>query len=88
MRPRVPLIISGQAEEATEKYYTFVGLTSAASALGPEISGATASFPLIGASIAAFAHLDKGPAAGVAVLRGMTAALYAFAMFFLVLAAR
>jgi len=64
-----------------------VGLTSAASALGPQISGASASFPLIGASIAAFAHLNIGPAAGVAVLRGMAAALYAFAVFFLVLGA-
>ena len=64
-----------------------VGLTSAAARLGPGVSGATASFPLIGASIAAFAHLGGGPAAGVAVLRGMIAALYAFAVFFLVLGA-
>ena len=64
-----------------------VALTSAASQLGPQVSGATASFPLIGASIAAFAHLEKGPSAGAAVLRGMTAALYAFAVFFLVLGA-
>jgi hypothetical protein len=64
-----------------------VALTSAASQLGPQVSGATASFPLIGASIAAFAHLEKGPTAGVAVLRGMIAALYAFAVFFLVLGA-
>jgi hypothetical protein len=42
---------------------------------------------LIGASIATFAHLEKGPSAGVAVLRGMTAALYAFLVFFLVLGA-
>jgi hypothetical protein len=61
-----------------------VALTSAATALGPQASGATASFPLIGASIAAFAHLAQGPAAGVAVMRGMAAALYAFAVFFLV----
>jgi hypothetical protein len=60
-----------------------VGLTSAAAALGPQVSGATASFPLIGASIAAFAQLSLGPAAGVSVMRGMAAALYAFAVFFL-----
>jgi len=60
-----------------------VGLTSAAAALGPEVSGATASFPLIGASLAAFAQFAQGPSAGVAVLRGMAAALYAFAVFFL-----
>jgi len=61
-----------------------VGLTSAAEALGPEVSGATASFPLIGASIAGFVQLSNGPAAGVSVMCGMAAALYAFAVFFLV----
>ena len=59
-----------------------VGLTSAATTLGPEASGAAASFPLIGASIAAFAHWRQGPEAGVAVMRGMASALYAFAVFF------
>lgn len=62
-----------------------VGLTSAASALGPEVSGVSASFPLIGASMAVFVHLGAGPAAAAAVLRGMVAALYAFAVFFLAL---
>jgi hypothetical protein len=61
-----------------------VGLTSAAAALGPAASGAAASFPLIGASIAVFAHLSQGPGAGVAVLRGMASALYAFAAFFVI----
>jgi hypothetical protein len=59
-----------------------VGLTSAAATLGPQASGITASFPLIGASIAAFAHWRQGPEAGVAVMRGMANALYAFAAFF------
>ena len=77
----------GMAARVAATTALVVGLTSAASRLGPAVSGATASFPLIGASIAAFAHLGAGPAAGVAVLRGMTAALYAFAVFFLVLAA-
>ncbi|MBV8107290.1 MAG: hypothetical protein JO223_22255 [Hyphomicrobiales bacterium] len=61
-----------------------IGLTSAAGTLGPGASGAMASFPLIGASIAAFAHLAHGPAAGVSVMRGMATALYAFAVFFLI----
>ena len=56
----------------------------AAEALGPEVSDATASFPLIGVSIAAFAKLSHGPAAGMSVMRGMAEALYAFAVFFLV----
>ncbi len=38
-----------------------VFVTMAASALGPEVSGVAASFPLIGASIAAFAHLAVEP---------------------------
>jgi hypothetical protein len=61
-----------------------IGLTSAAGTLGPGASGAMASFPLIGASIAAFAHPAHGPAAGVSVMRGMATALYAFAVFFLI----
>ena len=61
-----------------------VGLTSAAATLGPGASGVTASFPLIGASIAVFAHWSQGPEAGVAVLRGMASALYAFAAFFVI----
>ena len=61
-----------------------IGLTAAAGTLGPGASGAMASFPLIGASIAAFAHLAHGPAAGVSVMRGMATALYAFAVFFLI----
>jgi hypothetical protein len=61
-----------------------IGLTSAAGTLGPGVSGAMASFPLIGASIAAFAHLSHGPTAGVMVMRAMATALYAFAVFFLI----
>jgi hypothetical protein len=64
-----------------------VGLTSAATTLGPQPTGAAASFPLIGASIAAFAHSSQGPKAGVAVMRGMTSALFAFAAFFVVVGA-
>jgi hypothetical protein len=61
-----------------------VGLTSAATQVGPDASGAAASFLLIGAAIAAFAHVSQGPAAGVSVMRGMASALFAFAAFFLV----
>jgi hypothetical protein len=61
-----------------------VGLTSAAATLGPGASGVAASFPIIAASIAVFAHLSQGPEAGVAVLRGMASAPYAFAVFFVI----
>jgi hypothetical protein len=64
-----------------------VALTSAATTLGPRASGTSASYPLIGASIAAFAQWKQGPEAGVAVMRGMASALYAFAAFFAIVGA-
>ncbi len=64
-----------------------VGLTSAAATLGPRASGITASYPLIAASIAAFAHLSQGPEAPAAVMRGMASALYAFTVFFAIASA-
>jgi hypothetical protein len=62
-----------------------VGVTSVASTLGPRASGVAASFPWIGGALAIFAHRAQGAAAGVAVLRGMAAALYSFLAFFAVL---
>jgi hypothetical protein len=61
-----------------------VGVTSLAALLGARASGAVACFPLIGAALAVFAHRAHGAPAGVAVLRGMAAALFSFAGFFLV----
>jgi len=61
-----------------------VAVTSFASLLGARASGVVATFPLIGAALAVFAHRAEGPRAGVAVLRGMASALFAFAFFFLV----
>jgi hypothetical protein len=61
-----------------------VAVTSFASLLGARASGVVASFPLIGAALGVFAHRAHGPRAAVAVLRGMTSALFAFAFFFLV----
>ncbi|HYA74451.1 MAG TPA: hypothetical protein VEF36_14965 [Roseiarcus sp.] len=62
-----------------------VAVTSFASLLGARASGILATFPLIGAALGVFAHRAHGPCAGVAVLRGMTSALFAFAVFFFVL---
>ncbi len=59
-----------------------VGVTSLAPLLGPRVSGMAASFPWIGAGLAAFAHRERGAAAGVAALRGMALALFAFVAFF------
>ena len=61
-----------------------VAVTSFASLLGARASGVVATFPLIGAALGVFAHRAHGPRAGVAVLRGMTSALFAFAFFFFV----
>lgn len=61
-------------------------LTGAAAALGPHLTGLLAPFPLYGSILAVFAHRLQGPAAAIAVLRGLLFGLFAFATFFLVLA--
>jgi hypothetical protein len=62
-------------------------LTELAGALGPRLTGLLAPFPLYAAILAAFAHALDGAAAAVSVLRGLLLGLWAFAAFFLVLAA-
>jgi hypothetical protein len=62
-------------------------LTGVAPALGPRLTGLLAPFPLYGAVLAVFAHRLHGPAAAIEVLRGLLAGLFAFAGFFLALAA-
>ena len=62
-----------------------VVLTTAAPLLGPRIAGLLAPFPLYGAVLAAFAYRMEGPAASIAVLRGLLLGLFAFACFFLAL---
>jgi len=64
-----------------------VVLTTAAPMLGPRIAGLIAPFPLYGVVLAAFAYRMEGPAASVAVLRGLLLGLFAFACFFLALSA-
>jgi hypothetical protein len=60
-------------------------VTAFAGWLGPRVSGLSASYPVIGGGIAAFAHLARGPRAGVAALRGMASALYGFIGFFAII---
>jgi hypothetical protein len=62
-----------------------IAVTTFAGWLGPRVSGLSASYPVIGGGIAAFAHLARGPKAGVAALRGMASALYGFIAFFAVI---
>jgi len=61
-------------------------LTGIAPALGPQLTGLLAPFPLYGAVLAVFAHALEGPGPATAVLRGMLTGLFGFAGFFLVLA--
>lgn len=64
-----------------------LALTAAASTIGPRLTGLLAPFPLYAAILTIFAHALQGPAAALDVLRGLLAGLFAFATFFLVLAA-
>jgi hypothetical protein len=61
-------------------------LTGSAAALGPQLTGLLAPFPLYGAILAVFAHHVHGAVSAVRVLRGLLLGLFAFASFFLVLA--
>ena len=61
-------------------------LTASAPALGPFTSGVLSGFPLYATVLAVFGQRDLGPSAGVAVMRGLTAGLFAFTAFFLVIA--
>jgi hypothetical protein len=58
-------------------------LTGGAQVLGARWSGLLAPFPLFANVTVAFAHRNQGPQAGLAVLRGIVMALFAFAVFFL-----
>lgn len=64
-----------------------LALTGSAAALGPQLTGLLTPFPLYASILAAFAHQQQGPAAVMRVLRGLLLGLFAFAGFFLVLAA-
>ena len=57
-----------------------------AHALGPQLTGLLATFPLYGAILAGFAHHLQGPGPAIRVLRGLLLGLFAFAGFFFVLA--
>lgn len=62
-------------------------LTASAGALGPRLTGLLAPFPLYAAVLTVFAHAFDGGGAAASVLRGLLMGLFAFAAFFLVLAA-
>jgi hypothetical protein len=62
-------------------------LTGLAPALGPQLTGLLAPFPLYATILAIFAQHLQGPLSAIRVLRGLLLGLVAFATFFLVLAA-
>jgi hypothetical protein len=56
-------------------------LTGLAGTLGPHLSGLLASFPVLATVLAAFTHVQEGPAAAAQLLRGFATGLVAFAVF-------
>jgi hypothetical protein len=62
-------------------------LTAAAPLLGPQLTGLITPFPLFGGTLAIFAHQFQGAEAGISVLRGLLRGLFAFATFFVIVAA-
>jgi hypothetical protein len=61
-------------------------LTTAAGALGPQLSGLLSPFPVFGVVLAAFTQRSQGPAAAASLLRGVVLGSWAFGGFFLVVA--
>lgn len=60
-------------------------LTSAASTLGPELTGLLSPFPLYASILAIFAHQQQGSGAAITVLRGLLLGMFSFTSFFLTL---
>jgi hypothetical protein len=63
-----------------------VVLTGVAGALGPELSGLLAAFPVLASVLCAFTHVQEGPDAVADFLRGLVAGLAGFASFCFVVA--
>jgi hypothetical protein len=74
--PRFDLVLRAAATAAL-----VLALTGLAGALGPRLSGLLASFPVLATVLAAFTHVQEGPAAAAQLLRGFAIGLVAFAAF-------
>jgi hypothetical protein len=61
-----------------------LGLTTAASTLGPALSGILSPFPILTTILAVFAHRADGAPGAAGTLRGAVIGSFAFARFFLV----
>lgn len=60
-----------------------IALTAAAPVLGSRLAGLLAPFPLYATVLSVFAQRLAGPGSAIAVLHGLLAGLFAFALFFL-----
>jgi hypothetical protein len=69
------------AARAISAILLVVILTSAASALGPALSGLLAPFPIIASILAGFTHAQYGSVATRRILRGLVLGFFAFAAF-------
>jgi hypothetical protein len=74
--PRFDLLLRAAATAAL-----VLALTGLAGTLGPRLSGLLASFPVLATVLAAFTHVQEGPAAAAQLLRGFATGLVAFAVF-------
>jgi hypothetical protein len=61
-------------------------ITTAANALGPQLSGLISPFPVFGVVIASFTHYQQGANAAGQLLRGVVMGSFAFSCFFLMVA--
>ncbi len=63
-----------------------LALTGAASALGPQLSGLLAPFPIYTTILAVFTHRLESAVAVAQLMRGVVLGLFAFSTFFLIVA--
>ena len=57
-------------------------ITSLASAMGPNLTGLVAAFPIFALVLGVFAHTHQGPVAAQSVMRGLMLGLFGFTGFF------
>ena len=63
-----------------------ISVTHFSAALGPQLSGVLAMFPVMASVLVAFSHRHSGSAFAINLLRGTVTGYYAFAVFCIALA--
>ena len=91
--PRIAPAASMPASRGNDIYLRMIAgailvylVTRFSAALGPQLSGMFAMFPVMASVLVAFSHRHSGAEFAVNLLRGMVLGFYAFATFCLVLA--